>query len=108
SGVVGPFDFRPSTVGQTIIAFAHRRLLAYVPGTAEFVSVRDVVAGHLLAMERGLPGERYILSGESLSLDHLFDLLSTLCQAPRPWVRLPASVMLPFSHVANAVTQRLL
>ena len=100
-GVVGAHDYKPSSVGQTILDFANRKMPAYVPGQFEFVAVRDVVAGHLLAMERGKPGERYILSGGQYTLDQILDHLSGLCGVPKPRLRIPVGVMLPLAHVSN-------
>jgi nucleoside-diphosphate-sugar epimerase len=103
SGVVGPFDFKPSSVGKTILDFARRRMPAYVPGEFEFVAMRDVVAGHLLAMERGKRGESYILSGRTHSLDELLDELQVITGVPRPRLRIPSRVMRPVAHVTSAV-----
>ncbi len=100
-GVVGPHDYKPSSVGQTILDFANRKMPAYVQGRFEFVAVKDVVAGHLLAMEKGKPGERYILSGGNFSLDEILDHLSTLCGVKKPKLRIPVAVMLPIAHVAG-------
>jgi nucleoside-diphosphate-sugar epimerase len=43
-----------------------------------YVYVQDVVEGHLLAMERGRPGERYLLGGENASYNELFEIVSEL------------------------------
>jgi hopanoid-associated sugar epimerase len=101
SGIVGPHDYKPSSVGQTIMDFANGRMPAYVPGQFEFVAVRDVVAGHLLAMDKGRPGERYILSGGRFSLDQILDHLSKLCGRKKPRLRIPVAAMLPLAHVSN-------
>jgi hopanoid-associated sugar epimerase len=100
-GIVGAHDYKPSSVGQTILDFANRKMPAYVPGQFEFVAVRDVVEGHLLAMERGKPGERYILSGGQYTLDRILEHLSGLCGVPKPRLRIPVGVMLPLAHVST-------
>jgi len=102
-GIVGAHDYKPSSVGQTILDFANRRMPAYVPGQFEFVAVKDVVAGHLLAMERGRAGERYILSGGQYTLDRILEHLSGLCGVPKPKLRIPVGVMLPLAHVSSLV-----
>jgi hopanoid-associated sugar epimerase len=102
SGVIGPHDYKPSSVGQSIIDFAKRRMPAYVPGAFEFVAVRDVVAGHLAAMERGVRGHRYILSGEHLTLDAILDELSRLTGVRKPRLKIPTRVMLPIAHLSSA------
>lgn len=100
-GIVGPHDYKPSSVGQTILDFANRKMPAYVQGQFEFVAVKDVVAGHLQAMERGRPGERYILSGGQFTLDQILDHLSTLCGVKKPKLRIPVGLMLPMAYVSN-------
>ncbi|HZS41394.1 MAG TPA: SDR family oxidoreductase [Polyangia bacterium] len=102
-GVVGPHDYKPSSLGKTILDFANRKMPAYVAGEFEFVAVRDVVAGHLLAMEKGRRGERYILGGEHRSLDQILDHLASLTGVRKPRVRLPVAVMAPVAHVSSFV-----
>ena len=101
SGIVGAHDYKPSSVGQTILDFANRRMPAYVPGQFEFVAVKDVVAGHLSAMERGRAGERYILSGGRFTLDEILDHLSALSGVKKPTLRIPVAVMLPLAYVSS-------
>jgi dTDP-D-glucose 4,6-dehydratase len=69
SGIVGPWDFKPSLLGKTIIEFAQGKMRASVPGGFDFTPVQDVVQGHLLAMEKGVVGERYLLTGEQLTIN---------------------------------------
>lgn len=106
SGIVGPWDFGPSSFGQTLLDFGRGRMKVYVEGRFEFVAVRDVVAGHLLAMEKGRRGERYILSGELLTLDQHLQWMHELTGAPLPRWKLPARVLYPLSFVSNAVMKR--
>lgn len=93
SAIVGPWDFRPSLVGRTIVDFGLGKMRAYVPGGFDWVPMKDVVRGHLLAMEKGRPGERYLLSGEVHSLDQIMDWLAEFTGKPRPRVRIPARLM---------------
>lgn len=95
SGLVGPWDFKPSLVGRTILDFARGRLLAYVPGGHDFVPVADAALGHVLAMERGHAGERYLLTGETTPLDALVAWMAEdLGRRPPRW-RIPARAVLP-------------
>lgn len=57
TGVIGPYDFRPSEMGQLFLDFARHRLGTYVDGAYDFVDVRDVAAGHISATENGRTGE---------------------------------------------------
>ena len=104
---VGPFDFRPSLVGRTFVDFALGKMKAYVPGAFDWVPMRDVVAGHLLAMDKGARGERYLLSGEVASLDQILDWLAEDTARPRPRLRVPAGLMLAISVPKDFLEARL-
>jgi nucleoside-diphosphate-sugar epimerase len=105
-GIVGPHDYKPSPVGQTILDFANGRLPAYVSGGFEFVPVRDVVSGAMLAMEKGRRGERYILGSEHKTLDEILAHLSRLVGRPAPRLRIPPPVMMPIAQVSSFVMRR--
>src|SRR5688572_20028952 len=51
--IIGPNDFKPSRMGRTLVDFANGKLRAYIPGGFTFVAARDMVEGHMLAMEKG-------------------------------------------------------
>jgi hopanoid-associated sugar epimerase len=104
---VGPFDFRPSLVGRTFVDFARGKMKAYLPGAFDWVPMRDVVSGHLLAMDRGRRGERYLLSGEVASLDQILDWLAEDTGRPRPRLRIPAALMLAISVPKDFLEARL-
>ena len=73
TGVIGPYDYRRSEMGQVILDCARQKPQLYVDGRYDFVDVRDVAKGLVLAAERGTPGESYILSGEAISVRWLLD-----------------------------------
>jgi dihydroflavonol-4-reductase len=68
TGVIGPFDYLRSELGQLIMDCVQRKPMFYVEGAYDFVDVRDVAQGLLLASEKGQTGESYILSGERLTV----------------------------------------
>jgi 3beta-hydroxysteroid-4beta-carboxylate 3-dehydrogenase (decarboxylating) len=104
--IIGPNDFKPSRMGRTLVDFAHGRLRAYVPGGFEFVAARDIVEGHVLAMERGRSGQRYIISTEYLSVDELMGLFETVTGRRRPRVRLPGAVLAGIAEVKTRILDR--
>lgn len=106
SAIVGPYDFRPSLVGRTIVDYGRGRMRAYVPGAFDWVPMRDVVQGHLAAMEKGERGERYILSGEVRTLDEIMDWLAEFTGAPRPSVRIPPRLMQNVALLKDWVERR--
>ena len=72
TAALGPFDFRPSPMGEVLLALGRGKLPALVAGGyCDYVDVRDVVEGALAAERTGRRGERYILSGTGLSLVEL-------------------------------------
>ena len=62
SGVIGPYEYIKSNMGQLIIDCANGRMKASIKGGYNFVDVRDVANGIILALEKGKPGECYILA----------------------------------------------
>ena len=84
TGMIGPYDFKPSETGQFILEFARGNIPVRVQGGFDFVDVRDVAQGHILAAERGRTGEKYILSGEWIAVDKLMGELSLATGVPVP------------------------
>ncbi len=83
--------------------FLRRQIPAYVDGTLNVVGVEDVARAHLLADERGTPGQRYILGNRNFTLDRLFTDLARLSGVEPPSVKLPASVALTMAHAGQWV-----
>jgi dihydroflavonol-4-reductase len=94
--VLGPGDlYRSST--ELVRRFLMRRIPAYVEGAINVVSAGDVAAGHLLADERGRPGERYILGNRNYTFDRLFADLGRMSGVEPPAVKLPLPAALAFA-----------
>jgi dihydroflavonol-4-reductase len=87
---VGDGDARPTPTGAMITGVASGRYRGYVPTTGlNVVDVRDVAVGHALALERGRPGERYLLGGVDLPLGELFAMVAAAAGRPAPRLRVP-------------------
>ncbi|MGB3095317.1 MAG: hypothetical protein WBB46_01105, partial [Candidatus Deferrimicrobiaceae bacterium] len=71
------------------------RMPAYVDTGLNLVHVDDVAAGHLLALERGKTGERYILGARNMTLKEILDEISRITGRPAPRIRLPHDLVLP-------------
>lgn len=99
--IIGPNDFVPSRFGQVLIDFAHGQLRAYIPGGFEFVSTRDIVEGHILAMERGRSGQKYLISTTYSTVDDLLDLFARVTGKPKPKLKLPIPVMAALAEMAD-------
>jgi len=87
--VLGPGDRRPTPTGTIVVHFLNGRMKAYTNLIQNIVDVRDVAAGHVLALEKGRPGERYVLGGENLPMSEIVRLLAEITDLPGPWFAIP-------------------
>jgi dihydroflavonol-4-reductase len=71
SGIIGPYDFAPSRMGQVFLDLFHRRLPSTIDGGFDWVDARDVARGTIAAMERGRTNESYLLTGHYASVADL-------------------------------------
>lgn len=101
SAPVGPRDVKPTPTGQMILDFRKGAMPAYLDTGLNFVHVRDVAAGHILAAEKGRIGERYILGAQdgNLTLKQAFEHLSRITGRPAPKFRVPYGFALAAAHV---------
>jgi len=101
SAPVGERDVKPTATGRIIVDFLRGGMRAYVDTGLNLVDVRDVAAGHVLAAERGRPGEKYILGHQNVTLKSMLETLSRLSGLPAPKVRLPHWVPLAAAWVES-------
>jgi dihydroflavonol-4-reductase len=99
SAPVGASDVKPTPTGQVIVDFMKGRMPAYIETGMNIVDVDDVAAGHLLAMEKGRIGERYILGNKNLMLREVFEILSRLTGINAPSIKLPRLAILPLAYL---------
>lgn len=97
---IGDHDAKPTPTGKIIVDFLRGKMPAYIDTGLNLVDVRDVARGHLLACERGRPGERYILGAENLTLGQILARLSSITGRPAPQIQLPYAV----AYVAGVIT----
>lgn len=98
---IGPRDVRPTPTGQMIREAARGRIPAYLDTGLNLVHVDDVAQGHLLAFERGVVGERYILGGENMALRDILTEIGRLTGRPAPRYRLSPNLVLPLAYVTE-------
>ncbi|MCC6341715.1 MAG: NAD-dependent epimerase/dehydratase family protein [Bryobacterales bacterium] len=89
---VGDHDRKPTPTGKIIVDFLRGKMPAYVDTGLNLVDARDTARGHLLAAEKGKPGERYILGCENLTLKEILERLARLAGAPAPRIQVPYGV----------------
>lgn len=84
TGIIGPFDFKLSQVARTLLLFLRSRQKFFIEGQYDFVDVRDVAEGLILAGERGKTGQGYILSGENITIIQLYQEIEKLTGIKAP------------------------
>jgi dihydroflavonol-4-reductase len=94
---IGEYDIKPTPTGRIVVDFLKRKFPAYVDTGLNLADVREVARGHLLAMEKARPGERYILGGANLTLKQILDKLSELTGLPSPTMKVPHAVAMGFA-----------
>lgn len=104
---IGPGDRKPTPTGQIVVDFLNRKFPAYVETGLNLVDVGEVARMHLAALERGRPGERYILGGENLSLKQILDRMSSITALPSPTMKVPHAVAMAFAFFDENITGRL-
>ena len=99
---LGPRDIKPTPTGRIIVDAASGRMPAYVDTGLNIVHVDDVAIGHILALERGEIGERYILGAVNMTLKEILTELAPITGRRPPRVRLPHNLVLPMAYAAEA------
>ncbi len=105
---IGEQDIKPTPTGRIVVDFLKQKFPAYVDTGMNLVDVVEVAKGHLLAVERARPGERYILGGENLTLKQILDKLAAITGLPSPKMKLPYAMALATGAVDTLFTGRLL
>lgn len=99
---IGPRDVRPTPTGKIIVAAASGRIPAYVDTGLNLVHVDDVAHGHLLALQRGRIGERYILGGQNVTFSDMLAEIAELIGRPPPRFKMPWYLALPVAAFGEA------
>ncbi len=86
---IGPGDWKPTPTGKMVVDFMRGRIFATLSGGLNVVAVEDVARAHLLALQRGHPGSRYLVGGENMSLSHLWKQLAQICGRHAPTAHIP-------------------
>jgi len=104
----GPGDSRPTPTGRIALEYLNNRFPGYVATGMNVCDVDDVAVGHLLAFERGRPGERYILGSENKTLREIYSELERVTGLKRRPVRIPFPVATLAGHLDSLLEAKLL
>jgi dihydroflavonol-4-reductase len=105
---VGPGDAKPTPTGRIIVDFLNKKFPAYVDTGLNLVDVAEVARMHVVALERGTPGERYILGGENLTLKQILDRMSSITGLPSPTMKVPHAVAMIFAFFDETIVGKML
>ncbi|HEY3991699.1 MAG TPA: NAD-dependent epimerase/dehydratase family protein [Ktedonobacteraceae bacterium] len=86
---VGPGDWKPTPTGKLLVDFMRGRIFATLDGGLNIVAVEDVARAHILALQHGYPGERYLVGGEDISFPQLWQRLAHMCGRSTPTLHIP-------------------
>jgi dihydroflavonol-4-reductase len=86
---VGDHDFKPTPTGKIVADFMAGAMPAYIDTGLNIIDARDCARGHLLALEHGRPGERYILGSENLTLAEILFKLAEITGRKAPTTQIP-------------------
>lgn len=97
---VGPGDWKPTPTGKLVLDFMRGSVVAKAPGHGgmNLVAVEDVARAHVAGLQRGRPGERYIVGGENVSMDALWQMLADVTGKPMPSWRAPYALALATAY----------
>ena len=100
---IGPRDVKPTPTGRILVEAATGRMPAFVDTGLNLVHVDDVAQGHLLALDRGRIGERYILGGQDIGLQGMLAEIARLAGRRPPVVKLPLGPLRPLAELAELI-----
>ena len=104
---IGARDVKPTPTGRIVVDFLRHKFPAYMDTGLNLVDVTEVARTHVAALERGTPGERYILGGENLTLKQMLDRMAAMTGIPSPTMRVPHAVAMAFAVFDENFTGRI-
>ncbi len=104
---IGAYDLKPTPTGEIILRFLRRQMPAYVNTGLNLIDVEDVAWGHLLALEKGKTGDRYILGGQNLTLKDILDKLAKITGLTAPHTQIPVWIPLMVAWMDEFILTKL-
>jgi dihydroflavonol-4-reductase len=99
----GPRDIAPTPNGQLIINIIKGKVPGYVDGGINVSDIDDTAKGHVLAMEKGKPGEKYVLGNTNVSVKEYFDLIAHIGGGKSPSMKIPKPVAVASGYLYKAL-----
>ena len=107
SAPIGPRDIKPTPTGKIILDFLNREMPAYLDTGLNLIDVKDCAKGHILAEKKGVPGERYILGNQNMSLFDILVMLETITGLKAPSIKMPFWLALSAGWICEMVSNHI-
>lgn len=104
---MGEYDIKPTPTGEIIVRFLTNNMPGFVDTGLNFIDVKDVAKGHILALEKGKTGERYILGNENLTLQKFLEKLALITGKKAPKIQFPLWLPLTVAFIDEYVLTKL-
>ena len=104
---VGPRDIKPTPTGKIILDFMNREMPAYIDTGLNLIDVKDCARGHILAELKGIPGDRYILGNQNMTLLEILTTLEKITGLKAPRIKMPFWVALSAGWACEMVANHL-
>ena len=104
---VGPRDIKPTPTGKIILDFMNRDMPAYIDTGLNLIDVKDCARGHILAELKGIPGDRYILGNQNMTLLEILITLEKITGLKAPRIKMPFWVALSAGWACEMVANHL-
>lgn len=101
TGIVGPYDYRPSLFGGNLKKYLESPEKYFIAGAYDYVDVRDVADGMIGAMEKGRSGSKYILSGETMSIPMYFQYIEEITGLPATKKEFPLMIAMLLAKITG-------
>lgn len=102
---IGPRDIKPTPTGKIIVDFLKRKMPAYLDTGLNIIAVEDCARGHILAEQKGIVGQKYILGNTNLTLRDIFAMLQDISGLSAPKVRLPYTPILLAAYINEGLSR---
>ncbi|OYY67384.1 hopanoid-associated sugar epimerase [Sphingomonas sp. 28-63-12] len=99
---IGPRDVKPTPTGRIVVEAANGKMPAFVESGLNLVHVDDVAQGHLLALEKGRIGERYVLGGQDVTLRTMLAEIARITGRKAPTISIPRAPLFPLAYANEA------
>ncbi len=104
---IGAYDLKPTPTGEIMVRFLQRKMPFYVDTGLNLIDVQDVAWGHIVALEKGVTGDRYILGNQNLTFAQLLDKLAKITGLPAPKSTIPYWIPYSVAWLEESILARL-